>query len=566
MKFLSGHLGYALRDEQLRRNVGGLLKYAAFLVVVIGIYSVLFHVIMVQVEGQEHSWLTGFYWTLTVMSTLGFGDITFTSDLGRLFSVVVLLSGIILLLIVLPFAFIRYFYAPWLEARLRLRAPRTVPADTREHVILCGWDTVAQGLARRLEDEAVPYFIVEEDPAKATEMYGDGIPVIRGDLDDVASYQAARVAEARLVVVNRDDLTNTNVALTLREASPGVSVVALADDEHSVDILELSGCDRVLPLKQRLGEQLANRVNAGHAQAHVIGRYKELAIAEFSAHGTPLAGRTIAKSKIRQIAGVSIVGLWERGRMLPPAPDLLLRETSVPVVAGSQQAIERLNEFLYIYDANRNPVVVIGGGKVGRAATRALRERSVPVHMCERNPALADRIGDLPDHLVIGDAADRRVMESVGVDRAPSIVLTTNQDTTNIYLSAYCRRLNPEARIVSRITHDRNLVAIQRAGADLVLSYSTLGVETILAFLHGRPPVVLGEGIGFHDIPCPDPIVGLTLRESRMGERTGLTVVGVEEDGRLTTDPDADTRLNRGSVLLAIGSEEQVRGFLKLHG
>ena len=42
-------------------------------------------------EGQAHSWLTGLYWTLTVMSTLGFGDITFHSDLGRAFSIVVLM-------------------------------------------------------------------------------------------------------------------------------------------------------------------------------------------------------------------------------------------------------------------------------------------------------------------------------------------------------------------------------------------------------------------------------------------------------------------------------------------
>lgn len=76
------------------------------------------------VEGQEHSWITGLYWTLTVMSTLGFGDITFTSDIGRLFTVVVLVSGIVLLLMVLPFAFIRHFYAPWLEEQTKRRAPR----------------------------------------------------------------------------------------------------------------------------------------------------------------------------------------------------------------------------------------------------------------------------------------------------------------------------------------------------------------------------------------------------------------------------------------------------------
>lgn len=64
------------------------------LVALIVSYSIIFHFIMLY-EGQQHSWLTGLYWTLTVMSTLGFGDITFTSDLGRAFSVIVLLSGML---------------------------------------------------------------------------------------------------------------------------------------------------------------------------------------------------------------------------------------------------------------------------------------------------------------------------------------------------------------------------------------------------------------------------------------------------------------------------------------
>ena len=34
----------------------------------------------------------GLYWVLVTMSTLGFGDITFKSDIGRLFSVVVLVT------------------------------------------------------------------------------------------------------------------------------------------------------------------------------------------------------------------------------------------------------------------------------------------------------------------------------------------------------------------------------------------------------------------------------------------------------------------------------------------
>ena len=96
-----------------RRNLRVLARFLLVLVGMILLYSVLFHVLMAA-EGQKHSWLTGLYWTLTVRSTLGFGDVTFQSDLGRLFSVVVLLSGTVFLLMLLPFTFIQFFYAPWM--------------------------------------------------------------------------------------------------------------------------------------------------------------------------------------------------------------------------------------------------------------------------------------------------------------------------------------------------------------------------------------------------------------------------------------------------------------------
>jgi Trk K+ transport system NAD-binding subunit len=235
-------------------------------------------------------------------------------------------------------------------------------------------------------------------------------------------------------------------------------------------------------------------------------------------------------------------------------------------VAGSQEAIDRLNEYLYIYDTNWNPVIILGGGKVGRAAARALKQRSIPVHMVERNPDLASKIGDLPDRLIIGDAADRDVMRSVGIEDAPSVLLTTNRDEANIYLAAYTRRISPEAQIVSRITHERNLPSIQRAGADLTLSYGTLAVETIFSLLHDRPPVILGQGIGFHDMPCPKALEGLTLGESGIGAETGLTVIALEIDGRLVTDPHASTTLVPGCTLLTIGSESQLEAFRNAFG
>jgi voltage-gated potassium channel len=52
----------------------------------------------------------------------------------------------------------------------------------------------------------------------------------------------------------------------------------------------------------------------------------------------------------------------------------------------------------------------------------------------------------------VGDAADRRVLERAGILTARSVLLTTNDDAMNVYLAVYCRRLNANLRIVSRIT------------------------------------------------------------------------------------------------------------------
>ena len=271
MKFLATQVTYFLSQNQTRQNIRALIKYVLFLVAVIVIFSILFHFIMLYVEDQEYSWITGFYWTLTVMSTLGFGDITFKSDIGRLFSILVLMTGIILLLIMLPFAFIRFFYAPWLEAQIHTQAPRKVPEDVKNHVIICKFDSIAPNLIKRLKHNNIPYYVIEEDSAAAARMQQEGISVVFGNSDGRKTYERLRVADARLVFANDRDTINTNITLTIREIAPDVPIAAVAADEDSIDILELSGATHVLPLKQKLGEHMANRIGIGQNRTKVLG-------------------------------------------------------------------------------------------------------------------------------------------------------------------------------------------------------------------------------------------------------------------------------------------------------
>ncbi|MHC4127275.1 MAG: potassium channel family protein [Planctomycetota bacterium] len=197
MKYVAAQLMQVLRQRRAKRNIRLLLRFFLVLIALVTVYSTLFHYIMMW-EGREHSWLTGFYWTLTVMSTLGFGDITFESDLGRFFSMVVLVSGIIFLLILLPFTIIQFFYAPWVEAQAAARAPRELPADTRGHVILTHHDPVTAALIRKLEQFGYEYVLVVPELDEAMRHHDLGLRVAVGQLDNPETYRRVRAEQAVL--------------------------------------------------------------------------------------------------------------------------------------------------------------------------------------------------------------------------------------------------------------------------------------------------------------------------------------------------------------------------------
>jgi Trk K+ transport system NAD-binding subunit len=562
MKTISTQLSYFLQDRDIQRNLWLLVRYLLVLVAVIFAFTVGFHFIMLYVEGESHSWITGLYWTLTVMSTLGFGDITFQSDIGRLFSVVVLLTGIVMLLIVLPFAFIRFFYAPWLETQIRNRAPRALPDDTRGHVIFSAHDPIAQEVIPRLERDEIPYVVLESDARTAGDLLYDDVRVVQGEIDSRETYEAVRASQARFVVANHGDVDNTNITLTVREVAPEVPIGTVIDNDDAQDILELSGATHVLPIKRWLGEQLANRVNAQHAELHPIGQYRDLRLAELPVHNTPLENQTIREANLRETFGVTIAGVWERGVFQSARPDYTLQRSSVPVVVGTDDQLRTLNERIARFDENPHPVLVIGGGAVGTAAIRALTTRGVPVHLVEQQK---DRCQALAPHCAAvfhGDASDYDLLQEAGIEEAPSVLLTTNDDAVNIYLASYCRRLNLDLRVVSRITHERNLEAIHRAGADFVLSYVTLGGEAVYSAIKDKRLVVLGEGVDFVTRDVPPTLTGTTLSASEIGARTGLNVIGVEHDDTFVTRLSGDTTLPSGGRLLMIGTEEQVEAFV----
>ncbi|MEM1157644.1 MAG: NAD-binding protein [Verrucomicrobiota bacterium] len=564
MKFIASEFSYFVQDPTTRRNLDALKKYLYLLIGIITLYSIIFHLLMVY-EGQDHSWLTGLYWTLTVMSTLGFGDITFTSDLGRLFSVLVLASGIVLLLVMLPFAFIRFFYAPWLEAQIRAKVSRKLPDEVTDHVIICQRDSITNRLIQKLELNQIPYCIIEEDPALAAQMREEGLKVVAGDIIDPATFEAVNITQARAVLANAEDTRNTGIILTVRSLNEKVPIIAIAEEMDSIDIFALSGATYLLPLKLKLGESLATRISAGVGTAHEVGRFKDLVIVEFLVHDTPLAGMTLREAKIRETTGMNVVGMWECGHLVSVDPNKPLSDTTVPVAIGNREQVQQLNQLLGQRDNREHQVLVIGGGKVGCSTARKLKMRGVHVRILDHNPALREELEQYCDQVIIGKATDAKTLAEAGINEVSAIALTTHDDAQNIHLSVFFRRMHPQLSIVSRLTRVRNIEAIYRAGSDFVLSYASLGCEFVNAYLLNREPVMVGEGADFFSVKLPKDLKGKMLLDSGIGKETGMVVIAIEDGDTTITNPPAKTRLEAGTRLVMLGTNAQREKFNKVY-
>ncbi len=564
MKFLSSQISLFMRERGVRRNIAYLFKFLALVVFMIIIYSVIFHYIMTY-EGKTYSWVTGIYWTLTVMSTLGFGDITFSSDAGKIFSIIVLMSGVFFLLVMLPFTFIQYFYAPWLEAQKKDRAERSLPAGTHGHIIVVGTGPLALNLADDLTRYGVRSVLLCADAQTALDLSDQGYQAVVGDHDNGDVYRRLQIADAAMLVTLDTDMRNTSIAFTVREIDARVPVTARAEHNDSIDILYLAGCTSVFQFHKLLGEALARRILSGKNRSGTISRFGELVLAEAPAMRTSLVGKTLRTSGLRSSIGINVVGIWERGKFSLPQPDTVFTDTTVLVVAGTESQIQAFDNLLGgdAPQEEQGNVLILGGGRVGQAAANYLQRRQQTCCVVDKNGLFAPFM----KCTVQGDASDLDVLEKAGIRTAPSVIITTHDDDTNIYLTIYCRRLRPDIQIISRATLDRNVGILHAAGADLVLSLASMVTSSVVNLLSPGKTFMLNEGLSIFRSIVDERLAGRQLMESGIRDQTNCSVVGVRsKEGIMHINPAPQYLFKKDDEIYLIGDSRAEQAYYERYG
>ena len=339
-------------------------------------------------------------------------------------------------------------------------------------------------------------------------------------------------------------------------------IVATASSEASVDILTMAGCTQVMQLGRMLGEAMARRVLGRDGRARVVGRFDHLLIAEAAIASSGLSGKTLADIDLPRTTGVQAVGIWHRGHLVLPSGTASLPAAGLLVLVGDREQFQRYDAAFAREHTDAGETLIIGGGRVGRAAAAALSAEGRHWRLVEKE---AGRIR-WPGQSVVGDAARRDVLEQAGIDDCSSVVITTRDDDMNIYLALYCRKLRPDVQIIARSTRERNIETLHRAGADFVMSYAATGGTTISNLLRAVDILMVAEGLHLFRIEMPEAFVGKTLAEVDLLQTTGCTVVAVGQENRLSSTPDLEQPLTAESELVLLADLASEQRFMEQYG
>jgi Trk K+ transport system NAD-binding subunit len=506
-------------------------------------------------EERPRTFIDSVQFAVEMFTTTGFGgDAPWESAEMQTYVAVTDLLGMAVLVGALP-----VFVGPILESALSTAAPEQLDSPLTDHVVICSYTTRADELVDKLDDNNVPYVLVESDPERAGDLYDDGYRVIRADPQSVAGLEAARLQSARALFADVSDQVDASIVLAARELSDDLPIVSVVEDSDREKYHRLAGADHVLSPRQLLGESLAQKVTAALRSEldEAVEIDGELELAEVSIpHGSNLAGQTLADSGIRERSGVNVVGAWFRGEFdASPPPDSTLRPGTVLLASGRPDQLERLvgltQSSVRAFAAGET--VIIGYGQVGRTVAGELTERGVPHTVVDLD---ATEGVD-----VVGDATEADTLAAAGIDDAQTAVIALPDDTTTEFATLVIRDEAPETEILARVQNTANVSKTYRAGADYVLSLSTVAGRLSASYLlENREILSMTKHVQVTRTQTPK-IVGRTIADANIREYTDCTVLAIGREGETVTDIGPDTLIQEGDELVIVGTDDDVRAF-----
>lgn len=188
--------------------------------------------------------IDAFYYTVVTMSTVGYGDLTPTTELARVFALSFIVVG------TASFAFaLATLVTPAIESRLTKALGKVTERQLeslQDHVVVLGSGGPSGSVVDELSGRA-DTVAVTADREAASRLRARGTLVVDAEPSDEVALERARVKDAAAVVAaTNDDASDALALLTVRDLAPDTRVVASAVEAQNLESLRRAGADTVI--------------------------------------------------------------------------------------------------------------------------------------------------------------------------------------------------------------------------------------------------------------------------------------------------------------------------------
>ncbi len=235
------------------------------------------------------------------------------------------------------------------------------------------------------------------------------------------------------------------------------------------------------------------------------------------------------------------------------------------LIEGSLNDELRRRRILKAINDLRDHTIIAGWGQVGHAVAEYVERAGGEVVVIDRDPVHDES----PHPLVVAEATDDDVLRSAGIEHAKTLVIALDHDADNLFVCLSARALRPDLFIVARTSDNKNEAKFLQAGANRVINPHEIGGSRMAA-LALRPHVAefLDEVLSDdqHDVSVEEivvhpgsPMIGRSLKDLRREDGRRSLIIAIRNvSGRYHTNPSPHTALAENSVIIALGSADEL--------
>ncbi|MFL1380694.1 potassium channel family protein [Nocardiopsis protaetiae] len=216
---------------------------------------------------------------------------------------------------------------------------------------------------------------------------------------------------------------------------------------------------------------------------------------------------------------------------------------------------------------NRRPVdkrvLVIGLGRFGSSLALELVSRGWEVLGVDSSPRIVQTFADALTHTVIADTTDEEALRQIGAPEFDRAVVAIGSHLEESILTTSLLVDMGVSTIWAKATSRRHGRILEQVGAHhVVLPEHDMG-ERVAHLLSGRmlDYVELEEGFSLGKTKAPKELIGKPLRETRVRQKYGITVVSVKRINSPFTYATEETVLQKGDVIVVAGRTDDVERF-----